>query len=600
MKLRINIFSLLLLALAACSTGYHTASKVDDIYYSPKVVRPAQSNEVTYSDATVVEVPKDASTKASDTNAYTNDQAVSEHPYTEYDPDSDYYYLSENQSQPVFDNEGNVYISNNYYGDVYDYAYSSRIRRFYRPMVSSHYYYDPFYTNMYWYNYDPFYSGVSIYMGYGAMPFYYPGYYWNPAFSWRMNWGLGYGWGYDPFFWHHDPFGYSYWRSPYFYSPYSFHSAYRYGFSSGYYMGLYNNPYYYQYIYNSYDRSNYHYGPRGSVGSSTRVRGTGTPETFADVFETRTSRNAAGSREIISRADGRSGVEKADQGSTSRPQRTTTSPDQTVTQPRTATAQPGRQTVRDNEGLTRGEQQTTRQGVADSRPQTRPDAATQTRPDAPATRTGNTTLERPDASTRPDASAMPRPQTTQPATTERPTPRSLAPNPAQRYSRPEQSTPANQTRDVQPNYTPPRTYTSPSYQQPRSTEQFRSPQTTRTPSVTPPAEALPPVTRTRTQPEQQNITPQARPQTTPTRQDRGQPSYSPPSRQPTPTRTTPATRPTSTPSTRPASTPSSSPRSTPSVSPSRSPSPSSSPAPSRSSGGSSPSRSSSGRSGGNR
>ena len=215
MKLHIKIFSLLLLTLAACSTTYHTASKVDDIYYTPQVVRPAQSSDVTYNDATVVEVPKVASTKISGTNAYANDQDVSEQVYVsqaaEYNPDNDYYYQSEYQSQPVFDNEGNVNISNNYYGDVYDYAYSSRIRRFYRPMVSSGYYYDPFYTNMYWYNYDPFYSGVSIYMGYGAMPFYYPGYYYNPAFSWGMNWGYGYGWGYDPF-------GFSYWNNPFYYS----------------------------------------------------------------------------------------------------------------------------------------------------------------------------------------------------------------------------------------------------------------------------------------------------------------------------------------------------------------------------------------------
>ncbi len=595
MKLHTTAIGILLLTLAACSTSYHTASKVDDIYYTPQVIRPTQSSSITYNDATAVEVPKEVASPATTAQALTNHAASSENGYSNlnagYDPDSEYYY----QSGSVFDNEGNVNISNYYYGDVYDYAYSSRLRRFYRPMISSSYY-DPFYTNMYWYNYDPFYSGVSIYMGYGSMPFYYPGYYWNPAFSYRMNWGLGYGWGYDPFSMYYNPFGYSYWHSPYHYNPYSFHSAYRYGFSSGYYLGYYNNPYAYQYIYNSYDPNNYHYGPRGSVGSSTRIRGAGTSETFADVFETRTARNTAGVRETISRADGGTpGTEKADQGTNARPQRGGVASGQAVTQPRTsATQQPGRLTGSES---TRPERATADQGISESRPQTRPEAAT--RPDG-------ATLPRPDATNRAGTSTLTRPQTSQATTAERPTQRGITPDPSQRYSRPEQSAPASQPRESQPNYTPPRTYTAPSYQQPRSNEQFRNPQTAR-PAVTPPREATPPASVTRTQPAQQHVTPQARPQTLPTRQDRGQPSYSPPPSQQTPTRTQPSstqpssrptyTQPTSRPATQPSSSPSSSPRSTPSVSPSRSPS--SSPAPSRSSGGSSaPTRSSSGRSGG--
>ena len=49
--------------------------------------------------------------------------------------------------------------------DYYDYAYTARLRRFYRPMVGAGYY-DDYYTNMYWYTYNPDYWGVSIYLGY--------------------------------------------------------------------------------------------------------------------------------------------------------------------------------------------------------------------------------------------------------------------------------------------------------------------------------------------------------------------------------------------------------------------------------------------------
>jgi hypothetical protein len=586
MKIHAIFSGIAILALAACSTSYHTTSHVDDIYYTPEVVRPA-GNTVTYTEAKVVEVPQEAARPDNNLSYDQNDQT--------YQNNNQYNNQSYDNLEQITDDQGNVYISN-YYGDVYDYAYSSRIRRFYRPGLGSSYY-DPFYTNMYWYNYDPFYSGVSIYMGYGAMPFYYPGYYWNPAFRWHMNWGYGYGWAYDPF-------GYNYWYSPYsFYSPYGFMSAYNYGFSSGYYLGHYNNPYYYQYLYNSYDQSNYHYGPRMASGSSTRLRGgrsaagtTGSAGTFAERFETSTARNADGVRENVpvsdrslSRAGSRdaSGSVKSDDEPAGRPQRGGASSGQTVTQPRAGETAIGRSGDEGNRNIpanatrpTRNTSQTGEQTITQpqsrpnatpSRAQTRPDAATQTRPTAtPATRP-----------VRQEASTQTRPQSS-----------------TERYGRPEQFNPGTiQSRDKQTNQTPPRTYTSPSYQQPRSNEQYRNPQTAR-PTVTPPREAAP-ATRGESQPDRRQIAPQtrpvpqqARPQTAPQRQDRGQPSYTPPPRQQTPTRSVPSARPASTPSSRPSAAPSSAPRSTPSVSPSRSSG--SSAAPARSSGSSgSPSRSSS-------
>ena len=70
--------------------------------------------------------------------------------------------LQKMYSEEYVDENGNTVINNYYNND--DYYYSSRIRRFHRPMWGMGYY-DPWYTDMYWYNYDPFFWGTSIYAG---------------------------------------------------------------------------------------------------------------------------------------------------------------------------------------------------------------------------------------------------------------------------------------------------------------------------------------------------------------------------------------------------------------------------------------------------
>ncbi|MBK6521522.1 MAG: hypothetical protein IPG08_03885 [Sphingobacteriaceae bacterium] len=49
--------------------------------------------------------------------------------------------------------------------DYYDYAYSSRVRRFGNPVYGAGYY-DNYYTNTYWYNQNPNCYGSSIYGSY--------------------------------------------------------------------------------------------------------------------------------------------------------------------------------------------------------------------------------------------------------------------------------------------------------------------------------------------------------------------------------------------------------------------------------------------------
>ena len=121
-------------------------------------------------------------------------------------------------------------LTDNYYNeydvtdDYYDYSFSSRIRRFHRPMYYSNYY-GGLYTDYYWYNNDPFYCGTSIYYGH--------------------NWNSPY---------------YSY----YSYSPYYYNSYSAYG---------YNNHQYYTPNYNYYNNKNYTTGHRGSLSSHSNGRG---------------------------------------------------------------------------------------------------------------------------------------------------------------------------------------------------------------------------------------------------------------------------------------------------------------------------------------
>lgn len=186
---------------------------------------------------------------------------------------------SQSGSSTYTDPSGNN-ITNNYYGDYYednnDYDYAARINRFHRPIYGSGYY-DPFYTNMYYYNYDPFYWGTSIYIGY--RPSYWFG--WN-SWGWNSGWGWNNGWG---------------WNSPYFYSPACYGGyGYGYGFGGGGYWNGYNNGYWNGYhdglayggYYNTYDQnSGIYYGPRGASGTtgSSGTIGSGYRNTnFATVY----------------------------------------------------------------------------------------------------------------------------------------------------------------------------------------------------------------------------------------------------------------------------------------------------------------------------
>ncbi|MFN5370389.1 MAG: hypothetical protein ACK5B6_02905 [Bacteroidia bacterium] len=204
-----------------------------------------------------------------------------------------------NDYAPAPQSDGETTIINNYYeddydmDDYYDYMYASRIRRFNRPNAGFGYY-DPFFTNAYWYTYDPFLFGNSIYSSYSFFNPYVP-WGWNtwssPGFSFGWNswtgWNVGWGWnswGYNPYSyynpWRWNSWGYNPYSpfayNPFFYSPYSYGAGYMNGFNNGFAYGMmmnsmYNNPVYY----NSYDQNTYNFGNSVYYGANTGAVGGG-------------------------------------------------------------------------------------------------------------------------------------------------------------------------------------------------------------------------------------------------------------------------------------------------------------------------------------
>jgi len=468
MKTLFKTFAIIMMfAIAGCSSAYKTTT-TDDVYYIPQTVRGDEPIQPEHSEGRkTVEVVNETATYSQPVNdTYTEYETVT---YEETAYQNTGNEAVNDTSEYYYDEDGNMVINNFYYGDYYDFAYTSRIRRFHGPHASFGYY-DPYYTNMYYYMHDPYYYGVSIYLGYGAMPYYYPGYF---GFSpWYGSW---YG---NPFYWYggfspYRPFGYwgsSYWA----------------GYHAGYYAGMYN-PYgygywgHYDYNYNSHDGSNYHYGPRGSMGSTVDrssagryTGGTGAKDSFADRFEARTAVNEDGRREIIASA--------ADQRVSATP-----TPEASV-----------RETAN-----------VTNQRPAEARVQERVRELTNSQQSREAYQPGRSVesyqtpaRERYDRTTEP------------------------------RYNRPQQASPNRQTPERSTNYTMPRTYTSPSYQQPSSPQRARPASATTRPATTarPSREQVSPTQR-----------PTQRPTTQPSRTERGQPSYTPPaSRQPSRPTTSPA------------------------------------------------------------
>ena len=89
-------------------------------------------------------------------------------------------YYDPKYSEIESDDAGNTYVTNNYYNTNYDYQYSSRIRRF-NYCNSGYNYYNPWFTNSYYYG-SPYGWNTNIYYGN-----YYSGYANNSYYNNCMN-----------------------------------------------------------------------------------------------------------------------------------------------------------------------------------------------------------------------------------------------------------------------------------------------------------------------------------------------------------------------------------------------------------------------------
>ncbi|MBE9481355.1 MAG: hypothetical protein IMY69_06635, partial [Bacteroidetes bacterium] len=259
MKTLIALFVTSLFLFTACTSSYKTASTYDEVYYTTKKVPANQDNEVKTQTYYTSKPVSESAEFEYDTD-YSDSEYIEESEYSEYENEP-YYSSTEIITTP----DSTTYITNNYYyddynyDDYYDYSYAARIRRFHGPYHGFSYY-DPYYTNMYWYNYNPYSWGTSIYLGYNWI---WPEVYMGPSFFYGPTIYVGLGWGWGGYNW-----GWPYYRCgwPYYSWGYPYGSYWN-GYWNGYWDGYYGwGPYYY---YNSYDRySNYYYGHRPSRGST--------------------------------------------------------------------------------------------------------------------------------------------------------------------------------------------------------------------------------------------------------------------------------------------------------------------------------------------
>ncbi len=240
MRTLTSIFMITLaLFITSCSTNYYSTTPVyDDAYYTGKTV-PAETEAVVVTDYT--DNPVSAEEQVYGEGEFITDEEV----YEMYEPAYD-------ESYSYTDPDGKTYVTNNYYGDYYDYSYASRIRRFSYPYYSS--YYSDYYGCPYCY--DPWYYGSGLSMSIG--------------FGW--GWGsFGYSWGYPYYSWGYPSYG---WYDPWWGYPYHGYGSYWNGYYDGYWNGYYDGSgYYYGGGYYP-DYASVHYGPRNSrEGLNTPISG---------------------------------------------------------------------------------------------------------------------------------------------------------------------------------------------------------------------------------------------------------------------------------------------------------------------------------------
>jgi hypothetical protein len=256
--------------------------------------------------------------------------------------------------------------------DMYDFFYTSRLRRFHTHVSLGWGFYDPFFTNMFWYTRLPANWGVSIYLGHS---WWWPTVYFRPwffdwgwhsrGFAWGWGWGWGWGWN-SPW-----RFGGGYW------------GGFWDGFNAGFWAGYYHN---------RFDRNtSFFYGHRNTMGpsngrrsnrsvfgnndgnTSTRHVTRSSREPFNQRFET-VSRGATSSTRNETTTTGRG---------TSNDNRGTTTVNRGTTTDNRGTTAGNRVTTNDNRGTTTDNRGTTNANPGTNTGSRQPET---TRPTMPSTR----------------------------------------------------------------------------------------------------------------------------------------------------------------------------------------------------------------------
>ncbi|MBK8954951.1 MAG: hypothetical protein IPM34_05260 [Saprospiraceae bacterium] len=241
-----------------------------------------------------------------------------------YDPDKDdehveqrYYSSDQNGTDDRYQSKDERYYDpNESYDDEYgewedqDYYYTSRIKRFHRPVYGFNYY-DPFYTHSYFYDpfdFDPWYYDRDIYSSSWRFSFYTGPILWTNYYRYRpfwSHWDACYGW--NSFGWNSYG-GYGGWNNWYWGIPYYHHRDH-------YYYG--NNTHHNDHG----SKYGYHYGSRrfGTTNTSKRgpVRLTNpSPRVITESAGVNADpgRTTASPRRIIRSADGDSPREQVQNG----------------------------------------------------------------------------------------------------------------------------------------------------------------------------------------------------------------------------------------------------------------------------------------------
>lgn len=244
----------ILLALTAVSLFQVYAQ--DDVYYDPNKDNGTNKSATPNYQQQFNSNGSQNNSSYNYNNSSTNSDAYK---YDDGSSSSQYSYKNDGYTTNSYSSSNSNYNNNSYsnYSD-YDYYYTSQLRRYYTPTWGSSFW-DPWYTDLYYYTGNPMYWGNNIYVS--VMPSWnwwrprrtyvvmYDNWGWNNWYSpWSSfgynNWGWG-GYGFNNWAWGGYGYGNGYGWNNWGWGNYNgYYSGYNRGYRNGYYDGMYGNGYY--------------------------------------------------------------------------------------------------------------------------------------------------------------------------------------------------------------------------------------------------------------------------------------------------------------------------------------------------------------------